>query len=110
MNRQQRRRMEKECDFEKLTKRVIERRIALGKRFEQEIEKQADNKLNTDRTLYMYTVCALALRNCFGFGQQRIAKWMQEVDDISGRIARYEISMDEVIERLEKEVQIKVEV
>lgn len=96
MNRQQRRRMEKGYNLER--------------RFKQEIEKQADNKLNTDRTLYMYTVCALALRNCFGFGQQRIAKWMQEVDDISGQIARYEISMDEVIERLEKEVNIRVEV
>lgn len=88
----------------------MEKGYNLERRFKQEIEKQADNKLNTGRTLYMYTVCALALRNCFGFGQQRIAKWMQEVDDISGRIARYEISMDEVIERLEKEVQIKVEV
>lgn len=27
---------------------------------------------------------------------------MQEEDDISGKIARYEMSMDEVIERLEK--------
>ena len=96
MNRQQRRRMAKGYNLEK--------------RFKQEIERQADNKLNTDRTLYMYTVCALALRNCFGFGQQRIAKWMQEVDDISGQIARYELTFDEVIERLEKEVQIKVEV
>lgn len=96
MNRQQRRKMAKGYDLER--------------RFKQEIERQADSKLNTDRTLYMYTVCALALRNAYGFGQQRIAKWMQEVDDISGQIARYEISMDEVIERLEKEVNIRVEV
>lgn len=56
----------------------------------------------------LYTLFAYTLNECFGFGQKRIYKALQKVDEVTGEIARGEIEWPDLMAKLQERTGVAI--
>ena len=104
MGRAERRRAERR-------ERIEERKgkIVLSPKELNDIKREISNDVTKFKTEWLMTCFALALRRKFGFGTERIARALREVDDMMIAIMDDECTIDDYINELENCTGIRVE-
>ena len=89
------------------TRRRLERNGVVMKELESIIEERTRNAI--DYTVRQYSaVLALCLKDKLGFGKQRAQRFMKDVDTMFADISAGRLTLDDVIETVEKELDITV--
>ena len=87
------------------TRRRLERNGVVLKELESIIEERTRDAI--DYTVKQYSaVVALCLKDKLGFGKQRAQRFMKDVDTMFGDVLAGYLTMDDVIETVEKELDI----
>ena len=89
------------------TRRRLERNGVVVKELESIIEERTRDAI--DYTVRQYSaVVALCLRDKLGFGKQRAQRFMKDVDTMFADISAGRLTLDDVIETVEKELDITI--
>ena len=89
------------------TRRRLERNGVVMKELESIIEERTRNTI--DYTVKQYSaVLALCLKDKLGFGKKRAQRFMKDVDTMFGDIIAGYLTLDDVIETVEKELDITI--
>lgn len=89
------------------TRRRLERNGVVMKELESIIEERTRNAI--DYTVRQYSaVLALCLKDKLGFGKKRAQRFMKDVDTMFGDIIAGYLTLDDVIETVEKELDITI--
>lgn len=105
MNRAQKRALAKKSRRGEITERDIQRyaQIEADNMRAEEAQKAAENSVET-----LMTAFALYLHEELGFGQKRLMRALQNIDDWAGRINNGDESVAESIQRLEDEAAVVI--
>ena len=88
-------------------KRSLERNGVVVKELKSIIGEQTRNAV--DSTVRQYSaVLALCLKDKLGFGKQRAQRFMKDVDTMFGDVLAGYLTLDDVIETVEKELDITI--
>ena len=88
-------------------RRRLERNGVVVKELESIIEERTRDAI--DYTVRQYSaVLALCLKDKLGFGKTRAQRFMKDVDTMFGDIIAGYLTLDDVIETVEKELNIKI--
>ena len=88
-------------------RRRLERNGVVVKELESIIEERTRDAI--DYTVRQYSaVLALCLKDKLGFGKTRAQRFMKDVDTMFGDIMAGYLTLDDVIETVEKELNIKI--
>jgi hypothetical protein len=89
------------------TRRRLERNGVVVKELESIIEERTKDAI--DYTVRQYSaVLALCLKDKLGFGKKRAQRFMKHVDTMFGDILAGYLTLDDVIETVEKELDITI--
>lgn len=89
------------------TKRRLERNGIVVKELESIIEERTRDAIKY--TVWQYSaVVALCLRDKLGFGKKRAQRFMKDVDTMFGDVLAGYLTLDDVIETVEKELNITI--
>ena len=89
------------------TRRRLERNGVVVKELESIIEERTRDAI--DYTVRQYSaVLALCLKDKLGFGKKRAQRFMKDVDTMFGDVLAGYLTLDDVIETVEKELDITI--